>query len=307
MGLIPSFCRLLIMMHKRVRFSGPVLTLGNQDIWASYDELKSFFQELDCDYVEPQCVLPHTSALFNRFPLLIQRARSFVHAATFFQMLGIDEYWDLDVSDYEKARIIHDLNFTIPADFHDKYNLIVDGGTIEHVFDIHRAIENIIRMCKVSGWVIHINPASNFLDHGFYSFSPTFFYDVYSANGFDNLTCYIVQHHSDPKNYFDRCRYFEYTYGMSCDELLEPNKKIVVFFLARKYANVNKMNIPIQGFYMSSQHSANLSSVQAKSEGWHNSLIRLIKAILPPSKYFASLVKLGRRSIFPRYLLLKKI
>jgi len=43
MGLIPTALKFMIMLHKEVNFSGPVITLGNQDIWATYDDLKQFF------------------------------------------------------------------------------------------------------------------------------------------------------------------------------------------------------------------------------------------------------------------------
>ena len=37
-------------------------------------------------------------------------------------------------------------------------------------------------MLKPGGRIVHLSPAANYLDHGFYSFSPTFFADYYHAN-----------------------------------------------------------------------------------------------------------------------------
>ena len=40
----------------------------------------------------------------------------------------------LDASDYEGANILHDLNRPLPDEHKKKYSLLLDGGTLEHVF-----------------------------------------------------------------------------------------------------------------------------------------------------------------------------
>ena len=62
--------------------------------------------------------------------------------------------------------------------------MIIDGGTMEHIFHIPNVLNNIYRMLRVGGRIIHISPSSNYVDHGFYSFSPTLFYDFYQTNKF---------------------------------------------------------------------------------------------------------------------------
>ncbi len=308
MGLIPTFCRFLIMAHKAAKFQGPVLTLGNQDVWASCDDLKGMFREQECSFCEPE-IIPTESALFKNYPPLLGRARDFVHARTFFQMFGINEYWDLDVSDYENPRIVHDLNAAVPERLHSYFNLIVDSGTIEHVFDVRQVTENIIRMCRTSGWVVHITPASNFLDHGFYSFSPSFFYDLYAANGFDNFRCYILQHQPNPLIYFAACPYFEYSYGMDFADLIDPHLKTVVFFMARKATDMGTMAAPAQGSYatrngsVTPSVSAHVSPSLASptSRRTPGDAVRLLSARL------FSMAHRARIMVFPRYRSLKKM
>src|SRR2546423_12984238 len=103
MGLIPAICRTLIMLHKEVGFEGPLLTLGNQDVWADYEQLKSYFAGLGCPYEEAAAV-PHTSRLLAQHP----EAGNFVHARTFFEMMGIKEYNDIDKFEDDAPRILHD-------------------------------------------------------------------------------------------------------------------------------------------------------------------------------------------------------
>src|SRR5437879_3392800 len=111
MGLTPTICRTLIRFHKNAGLKGPLLTLGNQDVWATHDQLKCFFQEMDCEY-QQATAFPHSSKLFAQTP----ETASFVHARTFFQMLGITEYNDLDKFEDDAPSLLHDLNSPVGPD-----------------------------------------------------------------------------------------------------------------------------------------------------------------------------------------------
>ena len=89
----------------------------------------------------------------------------------------------LDISNYEGANLIYDLNHRI--DLGLTYDLIVDGGTLEHIYNVPLALENISSLLKVGGRVLHFVPGNNQMGHGMYQFSPEFFSSVYSEkNGF---------------------------------------------------------------------------------------------------------------------------
>ena len=277
MGFVPTFCRELISLHKRVGLKGPLLTLGNQDIWADYDQLKLFFDELDCPYSEAT-VIPHTSRLLSQY----LEAKNYVHARTFFEMFDISEYCDIDKFEIDSPQVLHDLNMPVPLELREKFNLIIDSGTIEHIFDVRQVMENIVAMCRMSGWVVHIAPASNFMDHGFYSFSPCFFYDFYGANGFDDFTCHILQ--LNPDNMLERSSYFQYHYGMDLRPLTAPFRLVLVFFAARKrYAK--PLVIPTQGEYQGQSVSASESVIATADHATslHASLIdRFVPPVLIP-------------------------
>ena len=71
----------------------------------------------------------------------------------------------------------------LAIDLHRQFDLIIDPGTTEHCFNIAQAMKNIAEMTKVGGLIFHQIPGA-YLNHGFYSVSPTFFLDFYSKNGF---------------------------------------------------------------------------------------------------------------------------
>lgn len=89
----------------------------------------------------------------------------------------------IDYSDYEGATIVFDLQSKVlPDDLEGAYDYIYNGGTLEHVFDIATALFNTSRMLKIGGKILHDLPAHNWMNHGFYSFSPTWFLDYYNKN-----------------------------------------------------------------------------------------------------------------------------
>lgn len=96
-------------------------------------------------------------------------------------MLSAD-FFDIHSSRGDEIEI--DLNEPISADFCGKYDIVFDGGTMEHCFNVGQVMKNILRMCRVGGHIVHSNPM-NMQNHGFYNFSPTFYYDWYAQNGHD--------------------------------------------------------------------------------------------------------------------------
>jgi hypothetical protein len=73
----------------------------------------------------------------------------------------------------------------IPATFHGRFTAVVDGGSLEHVFNFPAAIKNCMEMVEVGGHLLAITPVNNMAGHGFYQFSPELFFRILSAgNGF---------------------------------------------------------------------------------------------------------------------------
>ncbi len=83
-----------------------------------------------------------------------------------------------------KVRSIYfDLSQPLPASFARKFSLIVDGGTLEHIYDVPQCIRNIARLLDVPGTFLSISCANNFMGHGSYQFSPEFYFRALSPEG----------------------------------------------------------------------------------------------------------------------------
>lgn len=99
---------------------------------------------------------------------------------------GYSEVHSLDVSAYEGATFIHDLNDpALPPDLVGQYDYVSMGGTAEHIFNVGNALWKAAELVKVGGTVICSGPANNWLDHGFYQLCPTLKFDYFQQNGFE--------------------------------------------------------------------------------------------------------------------------
>ncbi len=99
----------------------------------------------------------------------------------------------VDASDYEGAALIHDMNIPVGDELCERFDLVVDGGTMEHVFAPPVALANMMKMLKVGGSLIIWSPANNLCGHGFYQFSPEFFYSsLTESRGFKVQSVAVV-------------------------------------------------------------------------------------------------------------------
>jgi hypothetical protein len=107
------------------------------------------------------------------------------YAEPVFEILGAKKVESMDYSDYEKATILHDLNKPLPRSLYQSFSAVIDGGTLEHVFNFPEAIRSSMLSVKTGGHYIGITPANNQMGHGFYQFSPDLYFRIFSEeNGF---------------------------------------------------------------------------------------------------------------------------
>ena len=106
---------------------------------------------------------------------------------------GSTDVDSLDNSNYEEATIIFDLNKKLKDEIIEKYDTIIDCGTLEHIYHINNALYNVSKLCNNGGQIIHVLPANNFCGHGFWQLSPELFFSLYSGkNGYKNTEVFII-------------------------------------------------------------------------------------------------------------------
>lgn len=121
------------------------------------------------------------------------------YADKLFKLLGATDLKFMDISPFEGADVIHDLNYPVPAEQHLSYDCIFDGGTIEHVLNTQQAFLNVACMLKPGGVFLLVDAANNMLGHGMYQFSPELLWTVFSEkNGFEVLRMQLMETNGSP-------------------------------------------------------------------------------------------------------------
>ena len=258
MGLLKHHIHTLCMEQKKTGFiKGNVLTLGQQSVWINSIQTSKIFKnhnlkkwdlKEDIDYRNNNKYFKNTPKENN------------LSCKALLTIMGADNVEAMDISDYEGADIIHNLNTPISKSLFEKYDAIIDSGTLEHIFDVPTALKNLCDMLKPDGSLFLAYPCSNSIDHGFYSFSPTLFFDFFEANGFTNLRAYLCE--GSPRLYERKHRLFKYIHTDK-EIPIASSKAIEIIFLAQKSKEYKSDNVikPIQLIYNESKSKKDIKQL----------------------------------------------
>lgn len=170
------------------------------------------------------------------------------YADAFLNTVGIERFQILDISPYEGATVIQDLNWPVPDSLNGKFTTVIDIGTSEHVYNASQSIANIKSLCKVGGSVMILSPANNHLGHGFYQFSPELFFRSFdNESGFKIESMYLIKKNlfwnswyelTDPKNRRRR-------------GTIHTKRRCYLGVIATKIENMERLVNPQQSDYVS--------------------------------------------------------
>lgn len=113
----------------------------------------------------------------------------------FYKSIGFTHYDAIDLNG-KYGNLLMDLNFNLKEkyQFEEKYDLVTNIGTGEHIFNQHAVFENMHNLCKKDGLMFHLMPFVNWLNHGFYNFHPILYFDIANANNYKIVDFKICTH-----------------------------------------------------------------------------------------------------------------
>jgi SAM-dependent methyltransferase len=116
----------------------------------------------------------------------------------FRDFLNVQEIHSIDYSHYEGADLVHDMNQPLPPQHNQTFDVVIDSGSLEHVFNFPVAIANCMNLVRTGGSLFLFTPANNHCGHGFYQFSPELMFRIFRPeNGFE-LVQVILEPHAFP-------------------------------------------------------------------------------------------------------------
>jgi SAM-dependent methyltransferase len=178
MGLGNVFLRDLIELKQKGALDGAgrVMEIGAQQLSDSLmlaPDLPVAYALFGC--TSPPLFKPVGAANF---------AESAPSSAPFWAALGFER----SAIDVDGDAIRLDLNRgRVPRRLRGAFDLVVNGGTTEHVANQMNAFRIIHHLVRVGGVMYHELPAGGLIDHGLVSYQPKFFNMLAKLNGYEAL------------------------------------------------------------------------------------------------------------------------
>jgi hypothetical protein len=268
MGLPRESIKLVAETVAALGLKGRALIIGKQEVYGDEAQVRRWLTDSGVRPADVPVRLSRIARLERTFQ---------VEDTSVFELMGFAEVRNLDVSDYEGAEVIADLNRPLLdslAAHRGHYQLLVDAGNSEHIFDVPQVLRNYHALVAPGGVVIHVLPSTNSVDHGFYMFSPTLFHDYYTANRWALRAEYFVRHGSP----WTRSRAWVYQPGAfekGGGPIFGEAAQFSVFVAAQKEAG-STCDADVQQSYYARLWRAGPGAVG--KGGWRGA----VKAALPP-------------------------
>jgi len=114
------------------------------------------------------------------------------------------EYTALDIFKGTNT-ILFDLNVHAPGDkLRGRFDLVMNFGTTEHVFNQLRAFQTIHDLASPAGVVYHDLPVAGFFNHALFRYDPLFFKLLAEANGYEVIKLQLSTAPRAPRMESDR-------------------------------------------------------------------------------------------------------
>jgi hypothetical protein len=134
------------------------------------------------------------------------------------------------------------LDLNDPIDLQRQFDVVMNLGTLEHVFNVAQAFKTIHNHTLPGGFMIHGLPFSGWIDHGFYSYNPTFYWDLASANDYGVLAMLYAE--------LNPVKLVQLQTREQISEMAKSNqiaKNSLTYAVLRRPAEAHPFRVPIQG------------------------------------------------------------
>ena len=180
----------------------------------------------------------------------------------YFKSVGFKEYKSIDINGaYNSLQFDLNKNISETYSYNEKYDLVINNGTGEHIFNQYALFLNFHNLTKLNGIMLNILPFIDWINHGFYNFNPIFFADLAASNNYEIIKISLANRNGAELKLNDEnlSILFEQIKPNKNDSKFEKmidiaktklGKNILLVVITRKLSN-DKFKIPLQGKYLS--------------------------------------------------------
>lgn len=204
----------------------------------------------------------------------------------FYFASGFKDYHSIDINGaYESYKFDLNQNIEKTYNFNEQFDLVINNGTGEHVFNQHSLFENMHNLTKENGLILNILPFIGWINHGFYNYNPLLFADLAASNNYEVINMSIANRDGNELSINNKNQYGIYYEQIKpkrfnelrkfisiCNEKLGEN--LIIISILKKNSN-SSFKSPLQGKYLQDiQDNPTLYSNQtegsSKAEGQIN-------------------------------------
>jgi hypothetical protein len=128
----------LLHEHKYRPIAGEVLTIGKQAIALNPEQVRDLLRSQDVpqrtDAFDLDAVNQHN---YTGTPMIADHS--------LFASFSDCKLLSADISDYEGADFVFDICGDVPSDLVGRFDFVIDGGSLDNVFDPFRMLENMTK------------------------------------------------------------------------------------------------------------------------------------------------------------------
>lgn len=188
MGIGIDMMEMILREHTYKPIKGDVLMIGRQTVYLTPDELLTTLDAfgIETDGTTAESIEIDQQTLSRKF----NKNSDLITDDTLFSILGANKVLALDHTDYEGAEVIHNLNTPLPSELHGVADILVDGSTLDNVFNPVNALKSFNELLRPHGRMLLLNAFSCF-DTPYAIMPPLWFIDYFVMNKFADVHVYI--------------------------------------------------------------------------------------------------------------------
>ena len=184
MGMPSQIVRIIIEANNRKKFAGKGLFIGRQSTYLTETMVTKLFLEekLHVNKNKPFKIDNSTRG---------SQGKDWVSDSSLLSNFCDMDFVASDVTDYEGAEIVMDLNEPLRADLRERFDFIYNGSCLDNLFNTSNAIQGITQMLNAEGTIVHLEHGTD-CNSPYLKFTPGWIFDYYLINRFNRVQVFIA-------------------------------------------------------------------------------------------------------------------
>ena len=186
MGLLPQATRFLLREHQVREITGRFLFIGRQTTYTTLERALSLISQ------ESVVLNPGRHVSYDDDTRAGKSSNQrYLSDFSLISHFSKAECSSLDVSQYENATIICDLNQPVSPCHRQQFDFIYNGSCLDNIFNPAQALINITDLLAPGGRVLNVEHGTR-CNNPYTTFNPAWFFDYYALNHFIRWHIFIA-------------------------------------------------------------------------------------------------------------------